>query len=115
MTPPGAPASGSHAPISGSGSPGYASWWRISRMNRKPTSRNTRLVKRYWSPMTLWSVETMRIGRGDSILRTMNRDAGGPPQAAVAPEPDMARTYVLVLLVEMAVIALLYLLGRAFA
>jgi hypothetical protein len=29
-------------------------------MKRKPTDRKTRLVRAYWSPMTLWSVEIMR-------------------------------------------------------
>jgi hypothetical protein len=45
----------------------------------------------------------------------MHQDAASPPPPAAAPEADMSRTYILVILVEVAVIAALFWLGRAFA
>jgi hypothetical protein len=45
----------------------------------------------------------------------MNPGAASPPPPPAVPEQDLSRTYVLVILVEIAVIAALYWLGRAFA
>jgi hypothetical protein len=44
----------------------------------------------------------------------MSPGAASPPPV-VEPEQDLSRTYLLVILVEIAVIAALYWLGRAFA
>jgi hypothetical protein len=45
----------------------------------------------------------------------MNQRGASPPPPSVVPEQDLSRTYLLVILVEVAVIAALYWLGRAFA
>jgi len=44
----------------------------------------------------------------------MPSDAAGPPASAAVPEADLSRTYALVIVVEVAVIAALYWLGRVF-
>lgn len=45
----------------------------------------------------------------------MNQSAASPPPPAAVPEADLSRTYLLVILVEIAVIAALFWLGRTFA
>ena len=46
--------------------PGKASCQRISSMRLKPKSRNSRAVKPYWMPMTLWSCEKMYFRQNGS-------------------------------------------------
>ena len=45
----------------------------------------------------------------------MSREPIGAPAGASAPEADLSRTYLLVILVEIVVVAGLYWLGRHFA
>ena len=50
----------------GSGLPGYASCQRMSIISEKPKKRNTREVRPYWMPITLWSVEKMYFRQNGS-------------------------------------------------
>ena len=43
--------------MSGIGWPGLPSCQRMTSINKKPNSRNSKDVIRYWIPMTLWSTE----------------------------------------------------------
>src|SRR5262245_13639037 len=99
--------------MSGIGCAGNANCHRMSTMRRKPSSRKHRLVTRYCSPMTLWSVEIMRIGR--QWLYTAGMATSREMPAHPAGERDLSRTYVLVLVVEAIVIGALYWLGAHFS
>jgi hypothetical protein len=83
-------------------------------MSRKPTSRKSRLVTPYCRPMVLWSVEKTRIPTGQNLILP---EMPAPDRAEPGHhrEADFTRTYVLVVVIQILVVAALYWFGRHFS